>query len=389
MRLRRLAFPAAVLITAAICASPAHAATGTTVQSAWWNEAAIGPLAIPTTTPSDQLQVSNGLAGPLSFAAVRITPASGTPATDTATLTLTIPSSGGFGTPVVSACVTTSSWKPGANQTASAAPGYTCKGGFAVSGSISGSSESWTVPVSWSSDGSISLALVPTPGTTMPFSATYDQPTAASVHFVAPAPAGSGTVVAEPSPFVTPPVPAGGVSALPAQSAPPAASGSAVSAPPAGPSLGALSSGSSSGSGTPVGAPASAAPGGGSTPVSSPSRVPRLVAFILLIFVGLALFGLAGQPDRAPRLVGPLGDRLLTRGRAGMPATAGAAVALAARDAAPMGGGVRLRAHRQARMARTRGEQLSVAVGPFEERLAPVRGIGRFARPRVGPPRRI
>jgi hypothetical protein len=428
-KVRRWAIPAAAVITGLASTSVASAATVTTVQSGWWNEAAVGPFAVPSVTSSDQLQVSNGLAGPLAFAGVRITPATGTPTTDSLTLKLSIPANSKVGTPSVAACITTSPWKPGADQEAKAAPGYTCERGYEALGSIAATSESWTVPLAWaSSDGSVSLALVPTPGTTVPFSVSYDQPTGAAVAF---------TVAAAPS---APTSPAAQTS-LPTLAAPPANSvpatpvvapfdlGSGSSASPvvaSGPSISPLPAEAApaapaavpKGSPTPVAAPTSVAPGGGAITPPVPSRVPKLVAFILLLFVGVALFGLAGQADRAPRLLGPLGDRMAVRRRSPAPAVAGAASAGVAGAAAepasppaPMGGGARIRGYRAARLARARGEWPAVgatspgqagayatagavpltggAHGAGPVGWAPVRGIGRFARPRYGPPRRI
>lgn len=484
MKLRRLAVPAVAAAALVLAAPAADAASGTTVQSAWWNEAAVGPLAVPSTTPADQLQVSYGGSGyetskgPLAFAAVRIGLPTATPATDTVTLELSLPSGSAVGTPAVSACPTTSSWKPGADQPAASAPGYSCAGGREAAGSVNGSDETWSVPAAWATKGSLALALVPTAGTTAPFSVTYDQPTPASVTIAAPASA-SG-VVAPPSSSsppgqstVVPVSPSPGTavapSPAPASAAPFAGSGSLTTGPAApaasaSPVLGGLSAGataptppsSSRPASSAQGAPLAAAPGGGTVPASTPSRIPHLVAIILLLGVGVALFGLAGQPDRAPRLLGPLGDRLPGTGRrstsaplgrgapsaalgAGGRASGGrasggrapsglvaggraagglaagglvgrglaegapASAALVSSPRAPMGGGARLRAHRQARLARTSGFSLApdaVAAafgagtdpylfGPDRPLPPPVRGIGRFARPRYGPPRRI
>lgn len=390
MRAWRLA-PLGGAVALAVIPASAWAASGTTVASGWWTEASVGPLAAPSSTPSNQLQVSNGFSGPLAFAAVRITVPSGTPAGAEITLSLSIPSGSTVGTPSVSACPTKGAWKSGADQPASSAPGYSCQSGHQADGQPASGRESWVFPLSWGDQGTVSVALVPTPGTSAPFSISYAAPTPASI-----AVSTSASSSSEPSPYA-----GQSYSANPgtASSAPPAAGGGqagngaftnpssagAVAVTPAGagsapaggpvPSLGAVpvgtqgsgpsgptggaaavgSTGGTGGVGGAVAAPVSAAPGGGTLSAASGGRGGRIMAFCLLVATGLALFYLSAQPDRAPRLLGPLASgarKLAGQGPASQPpALAGAAVA-----------------------ARTAG---------------PVRGIGRFARERSGPPKRL
>lgn len=408
MRRRWLVLPAAALAGwVGLGAATAFAAGGPSVTSGWWNEAAAGPLAAPTITPADQLQVSYGgsgyteLRGPLAFSAVRISVPAGTPSEDVVVLHLAIPSGGTVGSPAVSACPTTSTWKAGADQAPTAAPGYSCAGGHQVAGTVSGSSEGWSVPVAWASKGALQFALGPTAGTTAPFSVTYDQPTAASVSLRSPAPPSTVTSVPAAGGGQTPPSvtgsagldgPAGpSASAAFAGAFPATEAGPAPAAPPA---LGALDNPPAGASSQPAtagpaseGAPAAVGPGG-AEPVSAPTRIPHVLAVILLLGVGVAVFGLAGQPDRAPQLLGPFANRLRDR-----PAPRGVEDRAAP---AHMGGGARLRAHRQARLARRAaglaedGFPAAVAgAGPGSLPDGPVRGIGRFARPRSAPPRRL
>ncbi|HET6873181.1 MAG TPA: hypothetical protein VFH70_00285 [Acidimicrobiales bacterium] len=395
MKARLLLVPLATVVALAGSSGDATAASsGPSVQSGWWNEAAVGPVQAPSTTPANQLQVSyggssgssvpGGFKGTLAFSAVRITLPPGTPASDVVSLKLTIPSSSSVGTVAVSACPTTSNWKPGANQPPKSAPGYSCKGRQA-DGKATAADETWAIPASWASGADVSVALIPSPGTTSPFSISYNQPTAASVTLEAPAAPGSVRPVSEPAvPFSPSPSGLGstssGVPASPAPVSP--ASGSAVSAsgsPAAAPSLGSLGSGSAaSGSNTPSnsgtsGAPASAAPGGG-TPVStSHGRGGRIMAFVLLVGLAVALFGLSAQSDRPPQLLGPLGARP-AGARSGFGGSRTRQVAFAA--------AAEVDPYQQVDPARPAATPVVVAA-------APVRGIGRFARPRLAPPKRL
>jgi hypothetical protein len=74
------------------------------------------------------------------------------------------------------------------------------------------------------------------------------------------------------------------------------------------------------------------------------------MAFGLLVATGLALFFLAAQPDRVPRLLGPLGATKL-----------GGSIDSGRIDGGPVDGG----------------------------HPGVVRGVGRFARLRTTPPRRL
>lgn len=377
MRARHL-LPLVASAAVVLAPSAAQAASGAAVQSGWWNEAAVGSVAAPSPGSSSQLQVSNGFSGPLAFAAVRISLPPGTDPATMVTLRLAVPSGSSVGTPAVSACPTTTSWKPGPDQPASAAPGYSCRSGRQADGRVTTGAETWVFPASWGSGATVSVALVPTPGTTTPFSISYTPPAGSSVSFAAgggtaggpggvpsgatPSPGDSSTATSPPASTpsaatVTPPDASAAVAAPPS----PADPGGAAQAPALGAIPEAGTSGPAGGSGAngagtlgtvggAVAAPASAAPGGGGPAAGARAgRGGRVLAFCLLVATGLALWFVSAQPDRAPRLLGSVGVR--------RPAPAGDGGLGATARHAP--------------------------VPP------PIRGIGRFARERTAPPNRL
>jgi hypothetical protein len=345
---------------------PAMAAVSS-VQSGWWNEASAGGISAPSTTPSNDLQVSNGLQGPLSFAAVRFTLPSGTPGSADVSLDLTIPSGSAsdVGTPAVSACPTTGAWKPGGDQPASTKPGYDCTGGKEANGVVAsgGGSETWTFPASWASGSTVSVALVPTAGTQTPFAVEYQDPTAASVSVLGPSAAGAAPTATQPLPGQSPspaavqpsgasaggsPVAQGPISGSSAPGATPVGPGTATLGAGAGvaPSFSGLAAGNgSSPSAQPAAlphasaAPASEPPSAESAAAAKPSdRAARIMAVCVLVLTGLALFFLAGRPSRPARKLGAFA---------------------------------------------------SAADGPGGMQPALVGGLGRFARARFAPPKRI
>ena len=332
----------------------AGASGGRSVESGWWNEASVGPVVAPSTTPSGQLQVSNGLSGPLAFSAIRFTLPAGTGPSETVTVRLAT-AGAMVGTPAVSACPTTSKWQPGDDQAAAGAPGYDCTGSHQASGAVTTGAESWSFPTAWASKGVVSVALVPTSGTTTPFSISYTAPTSESITIAAPIgpPGNPGGVVVGP-PVTAPnqvPVPSGPPATV-ASPAPlgPSGTGVPVNTPApataAGPDLGSLPGPSNQAPGpAAVAAPASQpAGGGGLSPKADNRRGARILAFCLLLATGVILFRVAGQPHRPPR-------SLLGRYASGVPEPAGASVGSGAPGA--------------------------------------VRGICRFAKVRDAPPTRI
>lgn len=325
-----------------VTAGQAGAATNpSSVQSAWWNVAVPGAVAVPSPTTANELQVGEGAQGPLSFAAVRFEAPGGVdPGSATVVLRLDVAQTGNVGTAEVAACVTTTPWAPGGDQPSSSAPSYECGAGRESVGTVSGSSESWSLGPAFlapGSQGTYDIALVPDPGSSTPFSADYSQPTPSSVEFTGVAPSPSGPPPTSP--------PATGLTSPPAAVptfpvAPVPANVPGVVAPPAPlPSLAA---------GPPPSTTAVAAPGGmpaggravtaSAAPARDGNHAARVMAAAVLVALAGALYLLGRQPGRVPRLIG---------------AFAGAGA----------------------------GGRPSPAVQ--------VRGIGRFARPRTGPPPRV
>jgi hypothetical protein len=97
------------------------------------------------------------------------------------------------------------------------------------------------------------------------------------------------------------------------------------------------------------------------------------MAFVLLVGLAVALFGLSAQSDRAPQLLGPLGAR---------PAGGGSGLGGPRARKVAFAGAVEADPYQQGDPARAAGVSVVVAA-------APVRGIGRFARPRLAPPKRL
>lgn len=366
-----------------LATGPASADSAASVTSGWWNEPVAGPLSTPSTASSGQLQVSSGVRGPLAFAAVRIgIPADLDPATASTILTLVQVANSAVGTPAVSACPTTSAWRPGGDQAAGSAPGYDCTQGKQVDAVDSDGQDTFDIPAGWASGSTVSVAIVPTPGTTAPFSVQYGVPTTRSALVSGPPPARpTSDTTAAPSGSIpgarigsAPSPPDTGAPSAPASMVSPA-TGSAVVAPgvPAPASVGdpvpapSLASAgqtapapsvASNGGGS-IAAPAVAAPGGGSVeqasgvpttasrsmaavtsvPITGPGRAGRILAVSVLLLLGVVMFGLSGYPGRSPRLLLPVGA----------------------------------------------GKE----VGPPMAVQSNLGGIGRFAKPRTGPPRRL
>lgn len=373
-------------------AGSASADSAASVESGWWNEATAGPVVAPGTASSGQLQVSSGLQGPLAFAAVRIgIPPTIDPTSASVTLTLVQVPNSAVGTVSVAACPTTTSWKSGGDQPASSAPGYDCSAGRQAVAIDSDGQDTFSIPAGWASGSTVEVAIVPAPGTTTPFSVDYSEPTTQSA-VIAGAPTGPG---APTSPATT----AASPSLAPSGSAGPAAStsGSASSSPSPEltPTMIAPSAGSAvavpmpspaaqipsvtpdvtpslapGAAPSPVPAPASSPPGGTAAPSSGPvatasqaaapaaaesplgpGRAGRILAVSVLLLLGVAMFGLSGYSGRPPRALLPVG-----MGRPTAPATAVAQ---------------------------------PVAVPAAAAMLPVPRGIGRFAKPRTGPPHRL
>lgn len=354
-----------------LAAGPAAAEPAASVTSGWWNEAGTGAVTAPSTASSGQLQVSSGLQGPLAFAAVRITvPANLDPATATATLSLVQVANSAVGTVAVSACPTTSSWSPGGDQASSSAPGYDCSNGRQADAIDSDGQDSFAIPAGWASGSTIDVAIVPTPGTTAPFSVHYTAPTTQSAGLSGPStppsasiPSGAGTGSDAPAGSGAPqPTPVGAPPGTAAVTIAPSTAGSATATPGGGTSAPSMSAPPPALASSPVAAmpaPASGPPGGSPSiqplparsgtaqsaspisghPLVGPGRAGRILAISVLLLLGVVMFGLSAYPIGHARQLVPVG---------------------AGRSPAP--------------------------VVPLTSQVG---GIGRFAKPRTAPPRRL
>jgi hypothetical protein len=321
-------------LAVAIAAGPAAgiAAADAAQRSAWWNTVSGPGVAAPQPTTADgDLHVAQGPGAPLAFAAVMY---AGSDA-PSVRLVLTLRDDRLFGTPLVVACPTTTvDWEDGGNQPAGAAPDYDCASPAQGALSEDGTTMSFALDERHQlAPGTWSIALVPQPSAQAPFSVDFVQP---DQKVFDPAPRGSDRPVgvADDPRGETPPPPAFDIpssEAFPGGGpAPPAETRPAQT-----PEIS-----------DPTAVPTAATPAAGSA--SSAARHvtsgERLLA-LLTLFAGTALVGHSMQQERhAPHLLG---------GR-----------------------------------ARTPTVPLPDA-GLHPARHERPRGVGRFARVRTEPPRRL
>lgn len=315
------------------CASATGpAAADAPVRTGWWTAATVGGTAAPLPTTADtDLHVASGPQGTLALAAVdyHVLPV------DTATLVLHITPNSLVGTPVLYACPTKDEgWKGGGDQPYDTAPVPQCTG-RQVQGVVGTDTVTFLLDSrSQLLPGVLSLALVPAAGST--FSLDLTAPGTASLT-VAPA---------------EEPAPAGGTTV-------PEAAPAAVGSPPA-----------AAAPGAPAAAPLPALGPSAPLPAAAPSEVtPPLLAGTPA--TGGTSAVAAGQVPLQPAAA----TRLTTTDEGRRLATAllvllvGAGGYLLGKDTRPplrLLGGRALRA------------------GPVPED-GPVRGLGRFARPRSAP----
>ena len=320
-------------------------------RTAWWNEAPLGLVPLSSQVGPNELAVGQGAGGPTAVAAVEYSlssPDSADPGQAGATLSLPINTGSSVGTPAVVACPVAAGsldWKSGGDQSGASAPKYTCSPGTAVKGaSPDGNSLVFDLTPAQQvagAPGTFNLAIVPDPASSAPFQTVVEAPRDNDFTVSNPPEGGGGT----------PPV-----ASVPDQSA------LAGSPAPATPDLSSSAFVSDTGSQVALPPPAAAAPSP-PAPSSGPRsalalRLPGSIAhrvaasagFLggrrqqvlgvwLMIDAGLAVVFFGGGPERAPRLLGSLASR--------------------------------------------RGATAPLEVG------AQLGGIGRFARPRTGPPRRL
>ena len=344
MNRRRWSLAIAAAIVLASFAVTSGAASAITAigpdQQGWWSEIQQGPSALPiNTVTGNNLEVGNDPAtGPNAIAAVRFTVpasidgASVDPSTVPAVLTLQVAPNTNVGTVAVAACVVQGDWKPAEGGSWNSHPNYSCSQG-SVPARFSSDDKTAVLnltPAMQRGAGVYDLALVPSPGVTDPFSVEFLPAGAGALALGSGSPpASQGGSPVDTTPYAAP-VPFGADAGLSAGSnfgASTVAPGSALPLSPAPPAAAA----SSNQNATPF--------------VTSPLRrtIPfkrgqRAIALAILLALVAALWWFGGQQGRAPRLLGSLGE-------ASSPASS----------------------------------ELYVAMG----------GIGRFARPRTGPPPRL
>jgi hypothetical protein len=371
---------------AAFGAAAVPAAALTPTRTAWWNEAPLGLVVSPSPVQPNQLMVAEGTATPQAVAAVYYSAAGsqgtgGDVASLSATLRMPLDTGSSVGTPAVEACPiqpAAAGWKKGGDQTG-APPAYDCTNGKGVAGQLSsdGASLLFTLTPAQQQAGSpgvFDLELIPASPT--PFQTVFDQPGNGDFAVTAPSPPTGGTAApgtggAPASGGASAPAGGGQGSGSPSgsdtsgggsgfvASSPDLGAGSLGSAPalsaPAAPSVSAVpgtsASGSTAGSGgagrvaagalRPTASNGSAGSGGGWLG----GRRKQVFGVWLLVDAGLALFLFGSEMERAPRLLGSVAAR---RGAA-------------------------------------RVEPQTDEGGAVGE----VRGIGRFARVRTDPARRL
>ncbi|HET9732128.1 MAG TPA: hypothetical protein VFP54_05585 [Acidimicrobiales bacterium] len=336
---------AACGVAAAACAlvgGQTRASADAPDKTAWFSTVPGGIFPPAPLLPAGDLSVGAGPAGSTtSFSAVQY--ALGAPE---AVLTLTVDVANSQGTPQVVACPTTSPWSAGPDQSPSAAPTYDCSSPRSVKGQLSADGKTITFrlgPGQGSKDGGFSLAVVPDPTATSPFQLDVVAPKQDSLVAASPGPTAASTsgdaALGAPAPdFSSGSAPDGSSAALPSDSGAGLLGVGAVPLPglAAGPTTAA----------PPAQSPPAAAAGPARRTQARPvvqkaliggRRLQVLGVILLVDAVGTMIF-LATKPERAPRLLGSLAAR---------------------RSATPL--------------------PAAVSLG----------GVGRFARPRTGPPRRL
>ena len=316
-------------------AGPAGAATIGPDAQGWWSEAQQAPQPLPVDTiTGPNLQVGGDPTGPNAIAAVRfvvpgtIDDAPVDPSSVSATLTLKVAPNTTIGTPAVVACPVLGTWQPASAGAWSTRPAYNCDRSAAAT--ASGDSMVFKLdPSLQATSGRYDLALVPAPTNQAPFSVQFLPPAGDSLALGSGAPA-AGAGESEPAPDTEPlPVtPDTSAASVPLGGSPSFAVGGPLPVEPAPEATpGARASTPRANSLLP-----------GPLRRASTKRSQQAIALVMLALIVLALWWFGGEQVRAPRLLGSLGE------------------------------GVQV-------------EDPNVYVRSG--------GIGRFARPRTGPPARL
>lgn len=319
----------------------------------WWYKAnqapfnTVKPPPPPPDAPSDGLYLANDPSGPAAVAALHFTVAGGG---GSPTVTLKAASGSVFGTVTpIKACPTGGSWSPAQAGDWGSAPSADCaKAGGGVDGMASsdGTSMSWKLTDAFLPDPT-DYDMVFEPQGSVPFRVGIQKPDASALTGAAGGDASTGATDTSATGDASATSPDTGSSDASATATAVPDSSGLSSSSASSPSLDAGAGSPLPSVSSPTAAAAPAASAGPAPAVATPAaahsansndRGERVMALVLLCGLGAALWWFGGQAERPPRLLGSLG-----------------------------GGGD----------AGTTGA----------EAAAPIGGIGRFARPRTGPPK--
>jgi hypothetical protein len=156
------------------------------VRVGWWNSVSAGGNAAPSpTTPAGGMHIASGPSAPLAYGALLY------PVPQAASGQLELSITGAQGTVALVACPTKSAnWAAGDDQASDTGPVYDC-GTFHFPGSVSSDGTSVTFSVNAliePTPGMLSLAIVPDPSASAPFSVDIDKPGPQSLSVTSPPP---------------------------------------------------------------------------------------------------------------------------------------------------------------------------------------------------------
>jgi hypothetical protein len=311
MSMRRAVVVAAAASVGAgvLGAAAAGAATIGPDAQGWWSEAQQAPSPLPVdTVTGPNLQVGGDPTGPNAIAAVRFTmpgtinDAAVDPSSVAATLTLKVAPNSTIGTPAVVACRVLGGWQPASAGTWSTKPTYNCDG--AAVGALSTDKATMVFrldPALQARPGAYDVALVPAAANQAPFSVQFLPAGPDSLSLGSGAPSATAGAVGEPAvPSETPlPLPDSTVASSPSLGSPAFDAGTPL----------------------PLGATPAAQPATRARPPAASSLLPgplrravstkqsqQAIALGLLGAIVLSVWWFGGDQARAPRLLGSLGE---------------------------------------------------------------------------------
>lgn len=243
----------------------------------------------PATVPEDGIYVANDTSGATAISAVRYLAGGG------GMLTLKLAEGAApTGTEEIVACPVLGGFTPAQNGRWDAKPGYD-EASCTITGTIDATAATVTfdIPSSVASSlGDIAVVIAPAVGSTTPFSLPFAKPDNGSFVVTSPTSSSSGSSFTPSAPAYEPGSAVFSPSAPSSFSTPstPGASAPAVTDEVAAPSA----------------VPVDAAP---AAVVASDDRTAQLVAVLLMVLIGAAIWWLSNHPQRAPRLLGSVGGK--------------------------------------------------------------------------------